>query len=71
MMSVLLAVFFALQKLFTFMKSHVLIIDLSSCDNVVLLKNISPVPMSSTLFYTFFSSKFSVSCFMLKSLADL
>jgi hypothetical protein len=55
---VLQTVFFALQKLCNFMRSH-------------LSKKISPVPMCSRLFPAFFSISFSVSGFMWRYLIHL
>ena len=55
---VLQTVFFALQKLCNFMRSH-------------LSKKISPVPMCSRLFPAFFSISFSVSGFMWRYLIQL
>jgi hypothetical protein len=59
-----------LTEAFQFMRSHLLIVNLSACTNSVLFRNTS-VPMSSKLFLTFFSIRFSVSGFMLTSLIHL
>ena len=64
-------VFFALQKLFGFMRSHLLILDFSSCTISVLFRKLSPVPIISRLIPIFFSIRFSVSGFMLKFLNHL
>ncbi|XP_060229617.1 uncharacterized protein LOC132649570 isoform X2 [Meriones unguiculatus] len=68
---VLMTVSFALQKLFSFMKSHLLIVALRACAVGVLFRKFSPVPMSSRVFPTFFSSRFNVSGSMLRSLIHL
>lgn len=62
---------FVLQKLFNFMRSLLLIVDLSACINSVVFKKISPMPMCSRLFYTFSYSRFSATCFMLRPLIHL
>ena len=58
---VLLTVSFALQKLCNFMRSHLLILDLTAQAIAVLFRNFSPVPISSRLSPTFSSISFSVS----------
>ena len=63
---VLLAVSFALQELCNFMKSHLLILDLTAQ-----ARNYFPVPILSRLFSTFSSISFSVSGFMWSSLIHL
>jgi len=68
---VLLIVSFALQKLFNFMKSHLLIIDLRAWVTGVLFRKFSPVPLCSRLFPTFSSISFSRSGFMWRSLIHL
>ena len=68
---VLLTMYFALQELFSFMRSHLLIVDLSGWAIGVLFRNLSPVPMCSRQFLTFFSIRFSVSGFMLRSLIHM
>lgn len=56
-----MTVFFARQKLFSFMMSHLSIVDYSAYANGVLLGKFFPVPMSSNLSTTFSSKRFSVS----------
>jgi hypothetical protein len=68
---VLLMVSFDLQKLRNFMRSHLLILDLTAQAIAVLLRNFPPVPISSRLFSTFSSINFSVSGFMWSSLIHL
>jgi hypothetical protein len=68
---VLLTVYFALQKLCNFMRSHLLILDLKIQAIGVLFRNFSPVPMSLRLFPTFSSISFSVSGFIWRSLIHL
>ena len=68
---VLLTVSFALQKLFSFRRSHLLIVSLSVCAAGVLFRKWSPVPMHSSVLPTFSSVRFSVAGFMLKSLIHL
>ena len=68
---VLLTVSFALQKLCNFMRSHLLILNLTAQAIAVLFKNFSPVPISSRLFPTSSSINFSVSGFMWSSLIHL
>ena len=63
----LLTVSFALQKHCNFMRSQLSILDLRALAIGVLLRNFSPVPMSSN----FFSISFSVSGFMWRSLIHL
>ena len=58
---------FALQKLFSFMRSHLIVVHLLVFTIGVLLR-ISPVPMRSRLFPTFTSIRFNVSGFMLRIL---
>ena len=62
---------FVMQKLFSFLRSHLLIVDLSACANGVLLRKFFSMPMSSQLFSTFSSMRFSVSAFMLRYLITL
>ena len=66
---VLLTVSFALQKLFSFRRAHLLIVSLSVCAAGV--RKWSPVPMSSSVLPTFSSIRFSVVGFMLRSLIHL
>ena len=68
---VLWMIFFALQKLLSFMRSHLLICDLSTCTIGVLFKKLSSVPICSRLFPTFSSIRFSISGFILRSLIHL
>ena len=68
---VLLTVSFALQKLCNFMRSHLLILDLTSQTIAILFRNFSPVPISLRLFPTFYSISFTVSGFMWSSLIHL
>ena len=53
---------FAVQKLFSFMRFHLLIVDLSACADV-LLRKAFPVPVSSRLFPTLFSNRLCISGF--------
>jgi hypothetical protein len=68
---VLLTVTFSLQKLCNFMRSHLLILDLTAQAIAVLFRNFPPVPISSRLFPTFASISFSGSGFMWSSLIHL
>jgi hypothetical protein len=68
---VLLTVSFALQRLCNFMRSHLLILDLTAQAIAVLFRNFSPVPISLRLFPTFSSINFNVSGFMWSSLIHL
>ena len=68
---VLLTVFFALQKLCNFMRTHLSILHLTAQAIAVLFRKFSPVPISSRLFPTFSSISFSVSGFMWSSLIHL
>jgi hypothetical protein len=68
---VLLTVSFALPKLCNFMRSHLLILDLTAQAIVVQFRNFSPVPISSRLSPTFSSISFSVSGFIWSSLIHL
>jgi hypothetical protein len=63
----LLAVSFALQKLCNFMRSNLLILDLTAQVITVLFRNFPPVPISLSLFPTFSSIRFSVSGYMRRS----
>jgi hypothetical protein len=60
---------FAFQKLFSFMRSHLLIFDLNACAIGVSFRNLSP--MSSRLLPNFSSIMANVSSFMLRSLTHL
>ena len=64
----LLVISFALQKLLSFRKSHLLIVALSVCATGVIFRKWSPVPMRSSVLPTFSSMRFSVVGFMLRSL---
>jgi hypothetical protein len=68
---VLLTVSFALQKLCNFMRSHVLILDLTAQAIAVLFRNFSAMAIPSRLSPTFSSINFSVSGFMWPSLIHL
>jgi hypothetical protein len=68
---VLLTVSFALQKLCSFMRSHLKILYLTAQAIAVLFSNFSPVPIPSRLFPTFSSIRFSVPGFMWSSLIHL
>jgi hypothetical protein len=68
---VLLTVSFDLQKLCSFMKSHLLIVYLSAWTTGVLFTKLSLTTMSSRLFPTFCSIRFNVSSVMLRSLIHL
>ena len=68
---VLLTVSFALQKIFSFMKFHLSIVDLRARTIVILFTKLSPIPMHSRLLPSFSSIRFSVSGFMLRSLIHL
>ena len=61
---VLLTMSFALQKLFSFRRSHLLIVSLSVCATGVIFRKWSPVPVCSSVLPTFSSMWFSVSGFM-------
>ena len=66
-----MAVSFASQKLFSLMGSNLSTVDQRARANDALFRKFSPVPMSSRLFPTFCSIRFSVSSFMLRSLIHL
>ena len=68
---VLLTVSFSLQKLLSFRRSHLLIVVLSVCATGVMFRKWSPVLMRSRVCPTFFSLRFSVSGFMLRTLNHL
>ena len=68
---VLLTMFFALQKPFSFRRSHLLIDSLSVCAAGVIFREWFPVPMHSSVLPTFSSIRLSVADFMLKSLTHL
>ena len=68
---VLLMVFLALKKLFSFMRFHLLIVGLSVWGIYVLFRKLFSVTMCSRQFSIFSSIKVSVSSFMLRSLIHL
>ena len=68
---VLLTMFFALQKLFSFRRSHLLTVSLSVCAAEVIFRKWFPVPIRSSLLLSFFSIRFSVAGFTLRSLIHL
>ena len=68
---VLLTMSFALQKLFSFRWSYLLIVSLSVCATGVIFRKWSPVPVCSSVLPTFSSVRFSVAGFMLRSLIHL
>ena len=68
---ILLTVSFALQKLFSFRRSHLLIVSLSVCAAGVIFRKWSLVPVRSSVLPTFSSMRFSVAGFMLRSLIQL
>jgi hypothetical protein len=53
------------------MRFYLLILDLSSGDIDVLFRKLSPIPISTRLFPTFYSIRLSVPGFMLRSLICL
>jgi hypothetical protein len=61
---------FALQKLCSFMRSHLSILNLTA-QAIAILSYFPPLPISSRLFPTFSSISFSVSGFMWSSLIHL
>ena len=67
----LLMVSLALQKLFSFMRPYLLIVDLSARAMGMLFRKMSLVPICSKLFHTFSSFRFSMSDFILSSLTHL
>ena len=62
---------FALQKIFNFMRLHLLSVDLSAWAISVLFRKSYPVPMSSRPSPTLSSIRFNVSQFMLRTLIQL
>ena len=68
---VLLTMSFALQKLFSFRRSHLLIVSLNVYTAGVTFRKWFPVPMHSSVLPTFSSIRFSVAGFMLRSLIHL
>lgn len=62
---------FALQKLFSFTRSHLLLVDLSDCSIGVLSRELPSKPMHAKLFTTFFPIRIRLSGFMLRSLIHL
>ena len=68
---VLLIVSFVSQKLFSFMRSHLLISDLSAYPIIALFRKLFLMPMCLRLFPTFSSIMFSVFDFMLRLLIHM
>jgi hypothetical protein len=62
---------FALRKLFSFIRSHLLVVNLGDCVNGVLFRMCFPVPVHSRPLPTFSSIRFSVSSFTFRSLICL
>lgn len=62
---------FVIQKLFSFVRSHLLNVGLSVSIMTVLLRKSFLVPVKSRLFLRFFFYQFSVSGIMLRSLIHL
>ena len=60
---VLLTVSFALQKLFSFRRSHLLIVSLSVCAAGVIFRKWFPVPMHSSVLLTFSSIRLYIEVF--------
>jgi hypothetical protein len=67
----LLAIYFAWQKLSSFMRFDLLIVDIKTWAIGVLFKKFHPVPMSSRLCHTFSSIRLNVTGFVLRSLIHL
>ena len=67
---VLLTVSFALQKIFSFRRSHLLIVSFSVYAAGVIFRKWSPVPMCSSILPTFSSIRFSVTGFMFEVIKD-
>ena len=67
----LLTMSFALQKFFSFRRSHLLIVSLSVYAAGVLFRKWFPVPMRSSVLPTFSSVRFSVTVSILRSLIHL
>ena len=68
---VLSTVSFALQKLLSLRRSHLLIVYLSVCATGFMFRNLFPVPICSRVPPTFSSKRFSVAEFMLRALIHL
>ena len=68
---VLLTMSFALHKLFSFRRSHLLIFSHSVCAARVIFRKWCPVKMHSSVLPTFSSTRFSIAGFMLRSLIHL
>ena len=62
---------FVLQKLFSFMRLNLLIVDLGAWAIGVLFRDLCPVPICSRQFPTFFCIRFGVSSFMLRCVIHL
>lgn len=59
------------MKIFEFIQSHILVVDLNSYSNTVLFRKSFSVPRNSRLFQTFSSISFSVFGFWLRPLIHL
>ena len=68
---VLLTMSFALQKLLSFRRSYLLIVSHSVCATGIIFRKRFPVPVHSSVLFTFSSVRFSVIGFMLKSLIQM
>ena len=69
---ILVTVSFALQELFSLMRSYYLsTVNLRAWPTTVLFRKFSPVPTHSRIFPNFPSTRFSVSSFMSRSLIHL
>jgi hypothetical protein len=55
------------QNIFSFLRYHLLTVDLSAWVMDVVFRKLFPIPMYSRLFHTFYSIKFSVTCFTLRT----
>jgi len=66
-----MAVSFAVQKLFGFVESHLLIVGLHTCTIGVLFRETFSVPVSSCQFHTFSSTRLRVSDLTLRVLINL
>ena len=67
---ILLTVSLALQKLFSFRRSHLLIVSLSVCADGVIFRKWFSVPMGSSALPTFSSISFSLAGFMLREVFE-
>jgi hypothetical protein len=66
-----MTVSFALQNLFSFMRSHLSIVDLRAGAIGVLFRTFPPVPVCLSLLLTFYSFRFNLTSFMLRSVIHL